>query len=43
MIERSSGFWHTYYGLPSEILGWALLVLSLLYVAFIISVAFGAI
>lgn len=39
--ERSEYFWHTYYGFPSEMLGWALLVVSLLYIAFVISVAIG--
>lgn len=41
MKERGTGFWHTYYGTSSEMLGWALLVLSLLYFAFVISVALG--
>jgi hypothetical protein len=41
MKERGSGFWHTYYGTPSEILGWVFLVLSILYAAFVIAVAFG--
>jgi len=39
--ERSEYFWHTYYGFPSEMLGWALLVVTLLYFAFVISVAIG--
>jgi len=38
---RSEYFWHTYYGFPSEMLGWALLVVSLLYFAFVVSVALG--
>ena len=37
----SEYFWHTYYGFPSEMLGWALLVVTLLYFAFVISVAMG--
>ena len=43
MKERGSGFWHTYYGGLSEALGWILLIISLLYVGFIISIAAGAI
>ena len=39
--ERSEYFWHTYYGFPSELLGWVLLVVTLLYFAFVISVAMG--
>jgi hypothetical protein len=39
--EGSDYFWHTYYGFPSEMLGWVLLVVSLLYFAFVISVALG--
>jgi len=39
--EGSEYFWHTYYGFPSEMLGWALLVVSLLYFAFVVSVAIG--
>lgn len=39
--EGSEYFWHTYYGFPSEMLGWALLVVSLLYFAFVFSVALG--
>jgi len=39
--EKSEYFWHTYYGFPSEMLGWVLLVVSLLYVAFVVSVALG--
>ena len=39
--ERSEYFWHTYYGFPSEMLGWALLVVTLLFSAFVISVAMG--
>ena len=39
--ERSEYFWHTYYGFPSEMLGWVLLVVTLLYFAFVISVAIG--
>jgi len=39
--EGSEYFWHTYYGFPSEMLGWALLVVSLLYFAFVVSVAMG--
>lgn len=41
--ERCEFFWHTYYGFPSEMLGWALLVVSLLYLAFVVSVAIGII
>ncbi len=39
--ERSEYFWHTYYGFPSEMLGYALLVVTILYFAFVISVAVG--
>jgi len=39
--ERCDYFWHTYYGFPSEMLGWALLVVTLLFSAFVISVAMG--
>jgi len=39
--ERSEYFWHTYYGFPSEMLGWVLLVVTLLFFAFVISVAIG--
>jgi len=39
--ERSEYFWHTYYGFPSEMLGWILLVVSLSYFAFVVSVAIG--
>ncbi|TFH50902.1 MAG: hypothetical protein E4G89_02540 [Methanothrix sp.] len=39
--ERSEYFWHTYYGFPSELVGWVLLVVSLLYFAFVASVALG--
>ena len=39
--EGGEYFWHTYYGFPSEMLGWVLLVVSLLYFAFVISVALG--
>jgi len=39
--EGSEYFWHTYYGFPSEMLGWILLVVSLLYFAFVLSVALG--
>jgi hypothetical protein len=39
--EGDDYFWHTYYGFPSEMLGWVLLVVSLLYFAFVISVALG--
>ena len=38
---RSEYFWHTYYGFPSEMLGWVLLVVTLLYAAFVVSVAIG--
>jgi hypothetical protein len=38
---RSEYFWHTYYGFPSEMLGWVLLVVTLMYFAFVISVAIG--
>jgi hypothetical protein len=41
MRERSDYFWHTYYGFPSEMLGWVLLVVTILYFAFVISVAVG--
>ncbi len=40
--ERGEYFWHTYYGFPSEMLGWVLLVVSLLYFIFVLSVAIGA-
>jgi len=39
--EGCEYFWHTYYGFPSEMLGWVLLVVSLLYLAFVVSVALG--
>jgi len=39
--ERGEYFWHTYYGFPSELVGWVLLVVSLLYFAFVASVALG--
>lgn len=39
--ERCDHFWHTYYGLPSEMLGWALLAVTLLFLAFVASVAMG--
>lgn len=39
--ESNEYFWHTYYGFPSEMLGWALLVVSLLYFAFVVLVAVG--
>ncbi len=39
--ERSEYFWHTYYGFPSEMLGWVLLVVTLLYFVFVVSVAIG--
>jgi len=39
--ERGEYFWHTYYGFPSEMLGWFLLVVSLLYFVFVLSVAMG--
>jgi hypothetical protein len=39
--ERGEYFWHTYYGFPSEMLGWVLLVVSLLYLAFLILVGLG--
>jgi hypothetical protein len=38
---RSEYFWHTYYGFPSEMLSWALLVVKLLFSVFVISVAMG--
>lgn len=41
MKERGTGFWQTYYGTPSEMLAWALLLLSIIYAAFIILVALG--
>ena len=40
-MEGGEYFWHTYYGFPSEMLGWVLLVVSLLYFAFVVSVALG--
>jgi hypothetical protein len=40
--ERSEFFWHTYYGFPSEMLGYALLIITLLFVVFVIMVAAGA-
>jgi hypothetical protein len=39
--ESREYFWHTYYGFPSEMLGWVLLVVSLLFIAFVISLALG--
>lgn len=39
--ERCDYFWHTYYGFPSEMLGWALLVVTLSFLAFVASVAMG--
>jgi hypothetical protein len=39
--ERGKYFWQTYYGFPSEMLGYVLLVVSVLYFAFVISVAMG--
>ena len=39
--ESREYFWHTYYGFPSEMLGWVLLVVSLLFIAFVVSVALG--
>jgi hypothetical protein len=41
--ERGEFFWHTYYGFPSEMLGWVLLVVTLLYIAFVLSVAIGVV
>jgi hypothetical protein len=41
IMERGEYFWHTYYGFPSEMLGWVLLVVTLLYFAFVVSVAIG--
>jgi len=41
MKERGAGFWHTYYGTPSEIIGWILLVVSIIYFVFVFSVAIG--
>ena len=41
--ERGEFFWHTYYGFPSEMLGWLFLVITLLYIAFVLSVAIGAV
>jgi hypothetical protein len=43
MKERGEGFWHTYYGSHSELLGWALLGVSILFIAFVISVAAGVV
>lgn len=40
-MERCDYFWHTYFGLPSEMLGWALLVVTLSFLAFVASVAMG--
>jgi hypothetical protein len=39
--ERGEYFWQTYYGFPSEMLGYVLLVITMLYFAFVISVAIG--
>ena len=39
--ERGEFFWHTYYGFPSEMLGWVLLVVALSYFAFVVFVAIG--
>lgn len=39
--ERSGYFWHTYYGFPSEMLGYVLLVVALSYFAFVVFVAIG--
>jgi hypothetical protein len=39
--ERGEFFWHTYYGFPSEMLGWVLLVVTLAYFAFVVFVAIG--
>jgi hypothetical protein len=39
--KRSEYFWHTYYGVYSEILGYVLLIVSILYFAFMVSVAIG--
>ena len=39
--ERGEYFWQTYYGFPSEMLGWVLLVITVLYFAFVVSVAVG--
>lgn len=39
--ERGEYFWHTYYGFPSEMLGYILLVVALLYFAFVVFVAIG--
>ncbi len=39
--KRGEYFWHTYYGFPSEMLGWVLLVVTLLYFAFVALVAIG--
>jgi len=39
--ERCDYFWHTYYGFPSKMLGWALLVVTLSFLAFVASVAMG--
>jgi len=41
--KREEFFWHTDYGALSEILGWVLLVVSLLYIIFVLSVAIGAV
>jgi hypothetical protein len=37
--ERTEYFWQTYYGFHSEMLGWILLVVSLLFFAFVVLVA----
>ena len=39
--ERGAAFWHTYYGFPSELLGWVLLAVALSYFAFVVFVAIG--
>ena len=39
--ERCDYFWHTYYGFPSEMLGWALLAVTLSFLTFVASVAMG--
>ena len=41
--ERGEFFWHTYYGFPSEMLGWFFLVVTLLYIGFVLSVAIGTV
>jgi hypothetical protein len=39
--ERGDFFWHTYYGFPSEMLAWVLLMVTVLYFVFVLAVALG--